>query len=170
MTLMSDHESHCREQLRRLRMLAADAPQGGTAGRWQIVAEIRDATRAIIAEAEAMSRAASRNEGSRARGAETFFWVRVARLMTSANEAERAARDGDVSGLRAHLHHFDALTSAIFTVEQAVSEGPQMTLGGPASLLTREARASSPPTAPHRQGSGARTSPCRLNVTLKTNS
>lgn len=126
MTVMSDHESHCREQLLRLRMLAA-APQNGTAGRWQIVAEIRDATRAVIAETEAMSRVASRNEGSRARGAETFFWVRVARLMASANQAESAARDGDVSGLRAHLHHFDALTSAIFTVEQAVSERPQMT-------------------------------------------
>jgi hypothetical protein len=122
MTLISDHESQCRKQLLRLRMLAA-APQDTTSGRWQIVAEIRDATRAVIAEAEALSQTASRNEGRRARGAETFFWVRVARLTASANQAETAARDGDVSGLRAHLHHFDALTSAIFTVEQAVSGG-----------------------------------------------
>lgn len=123
MTLMSDHESHCRAQLLRLRMLAT-APQDSAAGRWQIVTEIRDATRAVIAEAEAMSRAASRKGGNRARGAETFFWVRVARLMASANQAESAARDGDIPRLRAHLHHFDALTAAIFTVEQAVSEGP----------------------------------------------
>jgi len=43
--------------------------------------------------------------------AETFLWVRVARLAAEADRAVDAARSRDVPGLRAHLHQFDTPTS-----------------------------------------------------------
>jgi hypothetical protein len=87
----------------------------------QITAEIQDATNAIIAEAEAMGRATLRNGTSRERGAETFFLVRIARLMTAADHAVNASRTGDFREMRTHLNHFDSLTSAMMTVRQAVA-------------------------------------------------
>jgi hypothetical protein len=93
----------------------------GTVPSRQITAAIQDATNAVIAEAETIGRAALRNGGGRDRGAETFFLVRVARLMTAADQAVDASRTGDFRGVRSHLNHFDTLTSAIFTVRQAVS-------------------------------------------------
>jgi hypothetical protein len=88
----------------------------------QISAEVRDATNAIIAELEAASRAAlaAMVGGRRQSEAETFLWVRLARLMGAADEAVDAARGADASGLRRHLGRFDALTSAIWTVQHAV--------------------------------------------------
>jgi hypothetical protein len=93
----------------------------GTVPSREITSEIQDATNAIIAEAEAMGRATLRNGGSRERGAETFFLVRIARLMTAADQAVNASRTGDFRGVRSHLDHFDALTSAMMTVRQAVA-------------------------------------------------
>jgi hypothetical protein len=82
-------------------------------------AEIRDATNAVIAEVEATSRAVLETSGQEL-GAETFLWVRVTRLAMAADQAVNAARSGDISALDAHLRHFDALTSAIWTVQDAV--------------------------------------------------
>ena len=103
-------------QLLALRMLLG--LEGVPATR-QLTTEVQDTTNGIVAEVEAMSRAvlmADRREP----GAETFLWVRVARLAMAADQAVDAARRGDVPGLRAHLHHFDTLTSAIWTVQQAM--------------------------------------------------
>ena len=85
----------------------------------RVAAEIRSATNEIIAQTEAMSRAVLR-AGRQEPGAETFLWVRVSRLALAADQAVIAARSGDMHGLRTHLHHFDTLTSAIWTVQHAV--------------------------------------------------
>jgi head-tail adaptor len=97
-----------------LRILARAASLPGEAS-----AEIRDATNAIIAEVEAMSRTALRAAGRQDAQAETFLWVRIARLAAAADRAVDAARNRDIAGLRGHLHQFDTLTSAIWAVQHA---------------------------------------------------
>jgi hypothetical protein len=117
---IDDHQGRCQVHLLRLRILAhgeaaAVLPPG-------IAAEVRAATNVIIAEAEAAGRAvlAAMAGGRRQSEAETFLWVRLARLAGAADEAVNAARGGDAPGLRRHLGRFDALTSAIWTVQHAV--------------------------------------------------
>ena len=66
-----------------------------------------------------MGRAAITAAGERDPQAETFVWVRITRLATAADRAVGAAHSRDMSQLRADLHHFDALTSAIWAVERA---------------------------------------------------
>lgn len=111
------HKSRCRQHLIQLRTLARSPDDAALSG--EVTAEIRDATNAIIAEAEAMSRAAIQVAGGQAHQAETFVWVRVTRLAAVADRAVGAARSKDISLLRAHLRHFDTLTSAIWAVENA---------------------------------------------------
>ncbi len=98
-------------------MIARD--QAGTALPWGAVVEVIQATGAILAEAEA-----SRNDTIAAAGAGpaggTFLSVRLSRLATAANDAIAAAGDGDSAQLRRHLRRFEVLTSAIWTVQQAV--------------------------------------------------
>jgi hypothetical protein len=98
---MRSHQSRCRPQLLRLRMLARSEADAVLCG--QVIAEIRDATNAIIAEAEAMSFAALGDGGRRGPEAETFLWARLTRLATTADQAVNAASSGDVCGLRAHM-------------------------------------------------------------------
>lgn len=93
--------------------------QDGTALPREFTVEIRDTTNAIIAEVEAMSRAALGASERLDPQAETFLWVRVARLAAAADRAVDAARSRDVPGLRAHLHQFDTLTSALWAVQRA---------------------------------------------------
>ena len=120
---MDDYQSRCQEQLLRLRMLARS--WDGVAVPQEVVAEIRDATNAIIAEAEAMIRAALRNDRRQEPQAETFLWVRITRLAAAADRAVDAARNKDGSGLRGCLSHFDTLTTALWAVRDAVySERP----------------------------------------------
>ena len=113
---IEDHQARCQPYMLRLRMIARDDP--GTVLTWQAVTEIVQATTAILAEAKA--------SGSDARpasspGAATFLNVRLSRLAAAANDAIAAAGDGDSGLLRRHLHRFEVLTSAIWTVQQAVS-------------------------------------------------
>ena len=115
---MDVHQSRCQEQLLRLRMLART--WDGVAVPQEVVAEIRDATNAIIAEAEAMTRAALRDHRRQEPQVETFLWVRITRLAAAADRAVDAARSRDVSGLRGYLNHFDTLTSALWAVRDAV--------------------------------------------------
>jgi hypothetical protein len=111
-----DRQLRCQRQLLKLRMLVLR--QDGMAPARQ-AAEIRDATNAVIAEVEATSRAVL-EAGGHEPGAETFLWVRVTRLAMAADRAVNAARRGDLAALDAHLRHFDALTSAMWTVQDAV--------------------------------------------------
>jgi hypothetical protein len=114
--LKGDRQLRCQRQLLRLRMLVLS--QDGMAPARQ-AAEIRDATNAVIAEVEATSRAVLEADGH-APGTETFLWARVTRLAVAADQAVNAARRGDLAALHAHLRHFDALTSAMWTVQHAV--------------------------------------------------
>lgn len=114
---MDDHRSRCRKQLTRLRILARSRDDAALPG--ETSTEIRDATNAVIAEVEAMSCTALRAGGQQEPQAETFLWVRIARLATAADRAVDAARSKDVPGLRAHLSQFDTLTSAIWAVQRA---------------------------------------------------
>jgi hypothetical protein len=115
---MRSHQSRCQPQLLKLQMLARSEADAVLCG--QVTVEIRDATNAIIAEAEAMSFAALGDGGRREPEAETFLRARLTRLATAADQAVNAARSGDVSGLRAYLNRFDTLMSAIWTVQRAV--------------------------------------------------
>jgi head-tail adaptor len=112
--LLDQHRSRCGQELMQLRILARAPSLPGEAS-----AEIRDATNAIIAEVEAMSRTALRAAGRQDAQAETFLWVRIARLAAAADRAVDAARNRDIAGLRGHLHQFDRLTSAIWAVQHA---------------------------------------------------
>ena len=112
---IEDHQARCQPELLRLRMIARDEP--GAALTWQAVTEIVQATKVILAEAQAGSDA----RAAAGPGAATFLNVRLRRLAAAANDAIVAAGDGDSGLLRRHLHRFEVLTSAIWTVQQAVS-------------------------------------------------
>ena len=113
------HQSRCHPHLLRLRLVARG--EANVTAPAQIVAEVRDATNAILTEAESAIRAALATAADRPRepATETFLWARRARLATAADEAVSAARGGHAPGLRARLRRFDALTSAIWTVQHA---------------------------------------------------
>jgi hypothetical protein len=117
-----DHQARCLPHLVRLRMLAlteADAPLP-----WLAAAEVIRATEAILSEAEAAGREARTAAGV---GLDTgiFLGVRLTRLASAASDAVAAAWTGDFAQLRRHLARFDALTSAIWTVQEAWSRpGP----------------------------------------------
>lgn len=114
-----EHLARCQRQLLTLRMLGVG--QDWAAESRQSAVAIRDVTNAIIAEAEAMSRAALEPGGSAQQGNEVFIWVRVSRLAMAADRAVSAARCGDAAALRDQLRHFDALASALWAVDDAVS-------------------------------------------------
>jgi hypothetical protein len=111
-----DHQARCQPHMFRLLMLAR-----GEAGLGLAAVEVGEATGAVIAEAEASSRAAlaAGADGSHP-GAGTFLRVRLDRLTVAADEAIAAARHGNPADLRLHLLRFEALTSAIWTVQDSL--------------------------------------------------
>ncbi len=115
---IEDHQARCQPYVLRLQMIALY--EAGTALTWQAVTEVVQATGAILAEAEA---AGSDAGAAASPGAATFLNVRLSRLAAAANDAIAAAGEGDSGLLRRHLHRFEVLTSAIWTVQQSVS-GP----------------------------------------------
>jgi hypothetical protein len=123
--------ARCGPYLARLAVLA-DSPPGtplpaGTA------AEVAGAAGAVLTQAEqAVSAAAA---GQQAAG--EFLTARLARLKAAAGDAVTAARSGDAAALRACLRQFDALTSALWTVHEAVTVPAPRT---PASGSPRRAR------------------------------
>jgi hypothetical protein len=86
------------------------------------VVEVAQATGTVLAEAEAASRAVLTAVGVVADrpGDGTFLRVRLDRLAAAANDAMTAASAGDSGEMRRHLRRFDALTAAIWTVQDAV--------------------------------------------------
>jgi len=114
---IEDHQARCQPYVLRLRMIARD--EAGTTLTWQAVTEVIQATEAILAEAKASGSDARATAGP---GAATFLNVRLSRLAVAANDAIAAAGEGDSGLLRRHLHRFEVLTSAIWTVQQAVSD------------------------------------------------
>jgi hypothetical protein len=113
-------QTPCETGLARLRMLA-DSDAAGVPGT-QIAAEVREVTNAVIAEAEAAGHAAlAATVGARGElEVETFLWVRLARLAAAADDAVDLARTSDANGLRRHLHRFDDLARAMWTVQRAL--------------------------------------------------
>jgi hypothetical protein len=99
-------------------MLACADP--GVALPPQAAAEVREATSMVIAEADAAGRAvlSALAASGRQPVAETFLLVRLARLASAADQAVDAARDEDYPGLCRLLLRFDALATAIWTIEQ----------------------------------------------------
>jgi hypothetical protein len=117
---IKDHQARCLASLISLRMLA-QGEAGTPLPRW-VVVEIAQATGMVLAEAEAAGRAVltSASVSGDRPGDGTFLRVRLDRLAAAANDAIAAARAGDSAEMRRHLHRFDALTSAIWTVQDAV--------------------------------------------------
>ena len=117
---IKDHQARCLASLISLRMLA-QGEAGLPLPRW-VVVEVAQATSTVLAEAEAAGRAVLTAVGvnSGHPGDGTFLRVRLDRLAAAATDAIAAARGGDVGDMRRHLRRFDALTSAIWTVQDAV--------------------------------------------------
>ena len=115
-----DHQDNCLVPLISLRMLA-QGDAGTPLPRW-VVVEVAQATSAVLAEAEAAGRATLTAAGLRSDHPEawTFLRVRLDRLAAAADDAVTAAREGDASAMCRHLRRFDALTSAIWTVQDAM--------------------------------------------------
>jgi hypothetical protein len=115
-----DHQERCVAPLISLRMLA-QGEAGAPLPRWVIV-EVAQATGTVLAEAEAAGHAAltAVGAGGGDLGDRTFLRVRLDRLAAAADDAIAAARAGDPGEMRQHLRRFDALTSAIWTVQDAV--------------------------------------------------
>ena len=115
-----DHQARCLAPLISLRMLA-QGEAGTPLPRW-VVVEVAQATGTVLAEAEAAGRAGL-SEGSASTSHprdETFLRVRLERLAAAADAAITAARAGDSAEMRVHLLRFESLTSAIWTVQDAV--------------------------------------------------
>jgi hypothetical protein len=111
-----NHQARCQPHMFRLRMLAR-----GEAGPAPLAVEVGEATGAIIAEAEASSRAAlAAGADDSHPGAGTFLRVRLNRLTAAADEAIAAAQHGNPADLRLHLRRFEALTTAIWTVQDSL--------------------------------------------------
>jgi hypothetical protein len=117
---IQEHRARCLAPLISLRMLA-QGEAGVPLPRW-VVVEVAQATGTVLAEAEAAGRAALAAVGVSGNhpGDETFLRVRLDRLAGAADRAIAAARTGDSGAMGRHLRRFDALTSAIWTVQDAV--------------------------------------------------
>jgi hypothetical protein len=108
------HQARCLPHLLMLRMLASDDAEAPSP--WLAMAKVAQATDAILAEAEAAGREA-RVVGGDGPSSGIFLSVRLSRLAVAAGEAVAAAGAGDFTQLRRHLRRFEALTSAIWTVQ-----------------------------------------------------
>jgi hypothetical protein len=119
-----DHQARCAPHLISLRMLTQG--ETGSPVPRRILVEIARATSAVLAEAEAASHATltAASAGGPDSGYGVFLRVRLDRLAAAADDAITAARASDRAEMRMHLHRFDALTSAIWMVQQAVCGPP----------------------------------------------
>lgn len=117
---IQEHQARCLAPLISLRMLA-QGEAGAPLPRW-VVVEVAQATNTVLAEIEAAGHAVltAADASSGHPGDGTFLRVRLDRLATAASDAIAAARAGDFGEMRRHLCRFDVLTSAIWTVQDAV--------------------------------------------------
>jgi hypothetical protein len=124
---IQDHRTRCLASLISLRMLA-QGEAGTPLPRW-VVVEVAQATGTVLAEAEAAGATALTAAGASSDhpgasgdhpGGSTFLRVRLDRLAAAADDAIAAARAEDSGEMRRHLRRFDALTAAIWAVQDAV--------------------------------------------------
>ena len=113
---LEDHQARCLPHLLTLQMLARYTPEAPLP--WLAVAEVTQATEAIVAEVEAAVRAVTGGGPDRP-GTGIFLGTRLSRLAAAADDAIVAAGAGDFTQLRGHLRRFDSLTSAIWAVQDA---------------------------------------------------
>ncbi|HYV76731.1 MAG TPA: hypothetical protein VE979_01240 [Streptosporangiaceae bacterium] len=108
------HQARCLPHLLALRLLARDGAEAPSP--WLAIAEVAQATGAILAEVEVAGREARAATGG---GLDPgiFLSVRLSRLAAAAGDAVAAAGAGDFTQLRRHLHRFEVLTSAIWAVQ-----------------------------------------------------
>jgi hypothetical protein len=110
------HQARCLPHLLTLRVLAshdAEVPSP-----WLVMAEVAQATDAILAEAETAGREVRAATGA-GPGPGIFLSVRLSRLAVAAGDAVAAAGAGDFTQLRGQLRRFETLTSAIWAVQEA---------------------------------------------------
>ena len=119
---IQEHRARGVAPLISLQMLA-QGEAGTPLPRW-VVVEVVQATDTVLAEAEAAGRAALTAVGVSGDhpGDGAFLRVRLDRLAAAAEDAIAAARAGDSGEMRGHLRRFGALTSALWTVQDAVGE------------------------------------------------
>jgi hypothetical protein len=116
---MRGYYARCAAHLARLRLLArqdAGAPlPPGAAG------DVGQAASVIVAEADAAGHAAVAAVAESDRNsAAVFLATRQARLAAAADDVVAAAEDGSAAALSRHLRRFEALTSALWTVQLAI--------------------------------------------------
>ena len=108
------HRARCLPHLLTLRMLASDGAEAPSA--WLAMAEVAHATDAILAEAETAGHEVRAVTGG-GPGPGILLSVRLSRLAAAAGDAVAAAGAEDFTQLRRHLRRFEALTSAIWVVQ-----------------------------------------------------
>ena len=117
---VQDHQARCLTHLLSLRLLAQAEP-GALLSR-RVVIEVARATGAVVAEAEAGGQAMlTAGLSGYHRGNVAFLRVRLDRLAAAAADTVAAARAGNSADLRRQLRRFDTLTTAIWTVQDALS-------------------------------------------------
>jgi len=111
---IQDHRARCQPHLLTLRMIARS--EAAMVQPLQIVAEITEATGAILDCAARVIAEVTR--GITVVG--MFLRVRLNRLAAAAEDAIAAAQAEDFARMRHHLRRFEALTSAMWTVQDEV--------------------------------------------------
>jgi hypothetical protein len=123
---LRDHQARCMPHMAMLHLLAGDV--AGEQVPPDAAEQIARATSAILAEARAAARAAlaalaDRNSRS---ASVSLLAARQARLEHAAEDAVASAREaaqsGNLAALRQRLQRFEALTSAMWTVQLSVWE------------------------------------------------
>jgi hypothetical protein len=120
-----DHHARCVPHLARLNVLGSY--QAGEPVPPGLADEVGAVTGAILAEAGAALRATVASvSGTRRTAVAEFLANRIARLAAAADEAVRAAKDGDAAALHRRLYRFEMLTSAVWTVQLAMPDGARL--------------------------------------------
>jgi hypothetical protein len=119
---LEDHQARCLPHLLTLRMLARHTSEAPLP--WLALAEVTQATKAILAEVEAAVQAVTgggpdRPDRPDRPGTGIFLGTRLSRLAAAADDAIVAAGAGEFTQLRTHLRRFDTLTEAIWAVQDA---------------------------------------------------
>jgi hypothetical protein len=117
---IQDHQVRCQPHLLTLRLLAHG--EAGTEPLQRVATEVAEATGAVLAEVKAAGcdMRTTAGGGSGGPGAETLLQARLNRLAAAAADVVAATVAGNLAEMRRQLDRFDALTSAIWTVQRAV--------------------------------------------------
>ena len=128
--------TRCVPRLARLRLLAGDGAGAplppGAAG------EVGQAARAIVAETGAAGQAAvAAVAESRRSSAVVFLAARQARLAAAADDLVAAAADGNAAALSRPVRRFEALTTALWTVQSDLRPASPPLAGAPGGTGSR---------------------------------